>query len=141
MEDYYGDPPGAMLPLGFPTVGHKGFGLALVVDILAGALSGGGCSQADPPQTGNALFFTVYDIAAFRGLDGFLGEVDDFIDWLKSCPPMEGFGEVMLPGENSHRIHEARRREGMEVDDTAWGQIAALAGELGVNLPDPVESA
>ncbi len=140
VEDYYGEPPGAMLPLGFPTVGHKGFGLALVVDILAGALSGGGCSQADPPQTGNALFFTVYDIAAFRGLDGFLDEVDDFIDWLKSCPPMEGFAEVMLPGENSHRIHEARRREGMEVDDTAWGQIAALAGELGVNLPDPVES-
>ena len=47
----------------------------------------------------------------------------------------------MLPGENSHRIHEARRREGMEVDDTAWGQIAALAGELGVDLPEPADGA
>ena len=55
--------------MGSPVVGHKGFGLGLVVDILAGALSGGGCSQADPPESGNALFFTVYDITAFRELD------------------------------------------------------------------------
>ena len=138
VEDYYGSPPGAMLPLGFPLVGHKGFGLSLVIDILAGGLSGAGCSQADPPETGNALFLTVFDIAAFRDLTEFHEEVDSFIDWLKSSPPMEGFDEVMLPGEKSHRIYEQRRRYGLDVDDNAWEQIAALAGELGIAVPDPV---
>jgi LDH2 family malate/lactate/ureidoglycolate dehydrogenase len=51
---------------------------------------------------------------------------------------MEGFDEVMLPGEKSHRIYEQRRRYGLDVDDNAWEQIAALAGELGIAVPDPV---
>lgn len=135
VEDYYGSPLGAMLPLGFPLVGHKGFGLSLVIDILSGGLSGAGCSQADPPDSGNALFLTVLDITAFRDLAGFHDEVDRFIDWLKSCPPMEGFDEVMLPGEKSHRIYEERTRSGLDVDDSAWAQITALAAELNVDLP------
>lgn len=139
VEDYYGPPLGAMLPLGFPLMGHKGFGLSLVIDILAGGLSGGGCSQADPPETGNALFLTVFDIAAFRDLADFHEEVDQFIDWLKSSPPMEGFDEVMLPGEKSHRIYQERQRHGLDVDDNAWDQIAALASELGIALPDPAQ--
>ena len=137
VEDYYGTPGGAMLPLGYPLLGYKGFGLALVVDILAGALSGGGCSQANPPETGNALFLTVYNIEAFRELADFHEEVDHFIDWLKSCPPMPGFDEVVLPGEKSYRIFAERSRGGMDVDATAWGQIVALADELGVTLPEP----
>ena len=127
-----------MLPLGFPLVGHKGFGLSLVIDILAGGLSGGGCSQAEPPETGNALFLTVFDITAFRDLADFHEDVDQFIDWLKSSPPMEGFDEVMLPGEKSHRIYQQRQRNGLDVDDNAWDQISALAQELGIAVPDPV---
>jgi uncharacterized oxidoreductase len=138
VEDYYGPPSGAMLPLGFPLVGHKGFGLSLVIDILAGGLSGGGCSQLDPPETGNALFLTVFDIAAFRDLAEFHEDVDEFIDWLKSSPPMEGFDEVMLPGEKSHRIYQERQCSGLDVDDNAWDQITALARELGIAVPDPV---
>ncbi|MDA0337269.1 MAG: Ldh family oxidoreductase [bacterium] len=138
VEDYYGPPAGAMLPLGSPLVGHKGFGLSLVIDILAGGLSGGGCSQPDPPETGNALFLTVFDIAAFRDLAEFHDDVDQFIDWLKSSPPMEGFEEVMLPGEKSHRIYQERQHKGLDVDDNAWDQITALARELGIAVPDPV---
>jgi hydroxycarboxylate dehydrogenase B len=138
VEHYYGPPAGAMLPLGFPLVGHKGFGLSLVIDILAGGLSGGGCSQAEPPETGNALFLTVFDITAFRDLADFHEDVDQFIDWLKSSPPMEGFDEVMLPGEKSHRIYQQRQRNGLDVDDNAWDQISALAQELGIAVPDPV---
>jgi uncharacterized oxidoreductase len=138
VDDYYGPPPGAMLPLGFPLVGHKGFGLSLVIDILAGGLSGGGCSQQDSRETGNALFLTVFDIAAFRDLPEFHDEVDRFIDWLKSCPPMEGFDEVMLPGEKSHRMYQQRQRDGLDVDAIAWDQIAALADELGIATPAPI---
>ncbi len=135
VEDYYNEPLGAMLPLGFPLVGHKGTGLAVVIDILSGALSGAGCSQADPPESGNALFLAILDIRAFRELDDFHDEVDRFIDFLKSSQPMEGFSEVMLPGEKSHWIRVEREAQGMMVDDTAWGQISTMAEELGVDLP------
>ncbi|MBT3346671.1 MAG: Ldh family oxidoreductase [Gemmatimonadetes bacterium] len=138
VEDYYNEPFGAMLPLGFPLVGHKGTGLAVVIDILSGALSGAGCSQADPPESGNALFLAILDIRAFRELTDFHDEVDRFIDFLKSSEPMEGFSEVMLPGEKSHRIRLEREAHGMDVDDTAWSQISELAGELGIDLPKPL---
>ena len=136
VETYYGPPMGALLPLGFPDAGHKGFGLSLLVDILAGALSGGGCSQADPPAAGNALFITVIDIEAFTPIDEFLEEVRLFVDWVKSTPPAEGFTEVMFPGENAHRAYQLRSRQGLFVDDSAWGQISEVAAQLGVPLPE-----
>jgi len=138
VEAYYATPPGAMLPLGFPVTGHKGFGLAVVVDVLAGALSGAGCSRADPPATGNALFIAVLRIDAFAPPEEFYEEVDGFIDWVKSSPPVPGVDEVMLPGENSHRIRAQREAAGLEVDEAAWAQIAALARELKVALPAAV---
>ena len=140
VEVYYGPPQGAMLPLGFPHGGHKGFGLALMVDILAGALSGAGCSRAAPPVTGNALFIAVLNVSAFGPLEDFLAETEHFIDWVKSSPPAAGFDEVMLPGENSHRIYQRRCREGLAVDESAWNQIRALAAEFKVELPAPVET-
>jgi uncharacterized oxidoreductase len=136
VEDYYAG--GAILPLGFPATGHKGTGLALVIDVLAGALSGAGCSRADSPETGNALFIAVLNPEAFLPLEEFTAEVDRFIDWVKSSPPAAGFDEVLLPGENSHRIFQERSRGGLEVDDTAWAQISELAKELGIELPAAV---
>lgn len=138
VEEYYGTPPGAMLPLGYPVTGHKGYGLAVVVDILAGALSGAGCSRANPTETGNALFIAVLQIEAFTPVREFYGEVDEFIDWVKSSAPREGFDEVLLPGENSHRIRARREAQGFDVDEAAWKQISEIAAELGVELPQAI---
>ncbi len=138
VEAYYGPPPGSALPLGFPLAGHKGFGLAVIIDILAGALSGAGCSRAGPAPVGNALFIAVLDIAAFTPLERFLQETGQFIDWIRSCPPAAGFEEVLLPGEKAWRTSQERQRRGLEVDDTAWGQISRLAAELNVALPAPL---
>ena len=140
VEEYYGPPPGAMLPLGWPNAGHKGWGLGAVVDVLSGALSGGGCSQAEPPRSGNALFIAVLDVASFIELEEFFAEVDCFIDWVKSSPPAPGFAEVVLPGEKSHQIYQQRVKDGLEVDASAWEQIRALAAEIGVDLPEPVDN-
>ena len=60
--DFYGPPPGALHPFG----GHKGFGLGLVTDILAGALSGGGCSRQEAERVGNTFLAVVIDIDQFR---------------------------------------------------------------------------
>ena len=139
VEKYYGG--GALLPLGFPGTGHKGFGLAVAVDILAGALSGAGCTRRDPLEGGNALLMVAVNVAAFVPLDEFLEEVGQFAERVKSAPPADGFEEVVLPGEKSHRVREQRLRAGMPVDASAWEQIRAVAGELGVALPEPLPAA
>jgi uncharacterized oxidoreductase len=135
---YYGPPPGAMLSLGFPGAGHKGFGLAVMVDLLAGALSGAGCSRADPERSGNALFIALIDIGAFTPLERYFQEAEQFIAWIKSSPPAPGVEEVLLPGEQAWRASQERLRQGIAVDERAWTQIRALAAELGVDLPDPL---
>lgn len=138
VESYYGPPAGALLSLGHPLGGHKGFGLAMAVDILAGALSGAGCSQGEASVSGNALFILVLRIESFLPRLDFLAQVDRFVDWVKSSPPAPGFTEVLVPGERAHRAREERQRDGVEVDATAWEQISILAGELGVTTPEPV---
>jgi len=139
VETYYGPPAGALLPLGFPDSGHKGFGLSLLVDMLSGALSRGGCSQADPTEPGNALFITLIDIEAFTPIESFLEEARLFVDWVKSAPPSEGYDEIMLPGEKAHRAYLERSVQGLVVDDQAWAQICELATELTVVLPEPID--
>jgi uncharacterized oxidoreductase len=118
--------------------GHKGFGLAMVVDVLAGVLSGAGCSRGEASVSGNALFILVLRIESFLPRSEFLAEVDRFVNWVKSSPPAPGFTEVLVPGERAHRAREERQREGLEVDATAWKQIEALAGVLGVTTPEPM---
>lgn len=138
VEDYYGPPQGAILPLGFPASGHKGYGLSVLVDILAGAISGAGMTQETPERSGNALFIAVLKVAAFQPLAEFYGEVQGFVEWVKSCPAAEGFDEVFLPGERAYFRKQERGREGLYVDEGAWGEIGGLAEELGVELPEAV---
>jgi len=135
VEEYYGPPQGSILPLGFPGSGHKGYGLSVLVDILAGSISGAGMTQEAPERTGNALFIAVLKVEAFQPLQEFYAEVQGFIEWIKSCPPAEGFEEVLLPGERAYRRGLERRRDGLYVDEAAWEQIGELAAELGVELP------
>jgi len=120
---------GALVPFGGP-VAHKGSALAIAIDILSGALSPAGCTQADPPMTGNALYIQVINIEAFLSLDAFKAEVGKFVDYVKSTPTAEGFDEVLIPGERSHRTKRERLASGIPVEDATWEQITALADRL-----------
>lgn len=131
-KDFYGPPPGALLPLGGPA-GHKGYGLALMFDILAGGLSGAGCSRPNPQPTGDGLFLMAIDVRQFSPLDEFRARVAELIEHMKTSPPAPGFQEVMVPGEYEHRQEEKRRREGIVIDETTWVEIQAIAVELGVD--------
>jgi len=122
---------GALLPFGGP-VGHKGYGLALVIDILSGALSPAGCSRADSEVSGNALFVQVISVEAFRPLGEFKAEVDRFVAYVKSARVAPGFDEVLVPGERSYRTRERRLKEGIAVEEATWQRIAEVAKRLGV---------
>ena len=132
-EKFYGPPRGAILPFGGISA-HKGYALAIVVDVLSGALGGAGLSREGGQSGGNGVFVMAIDIEAFIGKDDFEKDMQTFIGWLKSSRMMDGFDEILLPGELETRQRKAKEAEGIFVDDETWRQIGETADEFGVSL-------
>ncbi|MBM3476015.1 MAG: Ldh family oxidoreductase [Armatimonadetes bacterium] len=132
-SDFYGPPQGALLPLG-GAVGYKGFGLCLVMDILAGALSGAGCSGTSDIVGLQGLFLTVTDVGCFAAPEEFKRQVSDFIRYLKDSPRLPGVAEILVPGEPEFREQRRRLREGIPVDAETWRQIVEAAQAGGLDL-------
>lgn len=128
-EDYYA---GGML---LPAAGHKGYGLALLMEFLAGLLTGSGCAALPGFAPGNGVLFLVLSIEAFRPLEAFLADGAALCERVKAVPPAPGFDEVLLPGEPEHRTAERCRIEGVPIDEVTWAQLAAAAAELEVAVP------
>jgi len=107
-------PDGMLLPLGgSPATGaFKGFGLALLVDILTGALSGFGTSAEIEGGRHAAHCFGALRIDAFVPLSAYLERVGAMIDAVKRTPRLEGVDEIRIPGELEHQLAEQRRRDG-----------------------------
>jgi uncharacterized oxidoreductase len=129
-EAFYGPPRGGLLPLGGP-VGHKGFALGLLVEILGSALAGIG--SADARIVGNGVCFMTIDPTRFVPLDRFRSLMDDLTAYIKSSPPAEGAGEVLMPGEREFRTRLVRLEEGIPVDDTTWDAMSGHAVRLGLD--------
>jgi uncharacterized oxidoreductase len=135
---YGGDPPGsrtpgALLPVGGP-VGHKGFGLSMAVELLAGALTPAGPSRADAMGGGNGIFMMAIDPERFAGLGPFTDALSGLIDYVKQPPFAEGFDEVLTAGEPERRRMADRLAQGIELDDETWRQIAGAAASVGVGM-------
>jgi LDH2 family malate/lactate/ureidoglycolate dehydrogenase len=108
-------PDGMLLPLGgAPATGaFKGFGLTLLVDVLAGALSGFGTSAEIDGGRSTAHAFGVLRIDAFVPLETYLEHVGAMIDAVKATPRPAGVDEIAIPGEVEHRLAEERRAAGV----------------------------
>lgn len=132
----YADPPGTILPMGGDQA-YKGFGLALMVEIFAGALSGGLCAREKPlNQLGNCVYLQVLDPGRLGGADHFADQVRCLVDFVRSCPARAGAGEILLPGDPERRVLAARSTAGIPFDDGNWRQLADLAQRLKVSLPN-----
>jgi uncharacterized oxidoreductase len=127
----YGKPEGSILPVG----GHKGYSLALMVEVLGGIMARAGHSREKPGPVMNGIFMVVVDIARFVSPQNFRSEVDDLIRYLKTSPVAPGVSEIMYPGEPEARAEAERRQKGIFVEDETWGQIAQAARDLGVAVP------
>ena len=131
----YRKPSGSILPMG-GTQAYKGFGLSLVLDMLAGGLSGGKtCHEGSPPARGNALLFLLLDPARFAGRETLLAEATGVARFVRSSPTAEGVDRITLPGDPERAALEARSNGGVPISDGHWAKLAELAGELGVALP------
>jgi len=125
-------PFGALLTFG----GHKGYGLALMCELLGGALAAG-MTQRDNDSSKkrilNGMFSVLVDPDRLGDRAAFEAEALAFIDWVKASPSREGYGAVQIAGE-PERAHRARRSaEGVPVDATTWQEILDAAAKLGVD--------
>ena len=128
---------GLLMPLG----GHKGSGLALMVEILSGVLGGGAMSTevSSIRMRGRAVrvsyMFLAIDVARYMPLDHFRARMDYLIPTIKSAAPAVGYDEVLVAGEPEWRIAEDRRRSGIPVGLGTWHSLCAAADRLGVVAP------
>ena len=122
-------PGGALLPLG-GSEGYKGSGLAVIVEILCGLLTGLGFGVEPTGRHNDGCFLAVFKVDAFRPLAEFKREVAEFARYLKDTPLSEGSTGVFYPGEVEYLREQERRKNGIEIEDATWATLRKLAGEL-----------
>jgi uncharacterized oxidoreductase len=128
----YRAPRGVLLPFGE----HKGYGLALACDILAGIVAGAGTIQPGNPRDRgivNGMLSIIIDPARFGG--GGEAEYDALMDYVLGCAPAEADGAVMMAGDPERANRAARGRDGIPVDDGTWQALTTLARELAIASP------
>lgn len=134
---------GGLLPLGGAGElmgGHKGYGLALLVDILCGVLPGAGYANTIYPKTpdGKPLpanvghFFGALRVDAFRPLEAFKATMDDIIHRLKQTPKAEGAERIYIHGEKEFEMEEDRRVNGVVLHPKVVADLEVIAQEVGV---------
>ena len=127
----YGPPRGALLPFG----GHKGFGLAFMIEILAGALSGTGCCvQADAPLAGttDGVILIAIQIEAFCPRQSFDKTIERLVSHIKSSPTAPGVVEVLTPGELEAHTRRRQLSQGIDLPDATWKALQEAGVEFGV---------
>ncbi|HIC96623.1 TPA: Ldh family oxidoreductase [Candidatus Bipolaricaulota bacterium] len=124
-----------------PVGGPKGYGLAVIVDVLSALLTGAAFGVhinrmydnfSEPQAIGH--FVGAIDISRYVPPVEFKKRIDQMIREIKATPPAEGFTEVLLPGEPEFRTEEQRLRKGVPLSEEVYTELATLGEELGVSL-------
>jgi len=134
---------GGLLPLGGAGEqygGHKGYGLSLLVDILAGVLPGAAYANHVYPKTdeGKPLpsnlghFFGALRVDGFRPLEEFQASMDDIIQRLRTSAKSEGQDRIYIHGEKEYETADTRRSQGIPLHPKVAGDLRAIGQEVGV---------
>lgn len=132
----------ALLGTVLTMAGHKGYALALMVELLSGVLSG----AAIGPEIGSMYknldrkqdvghFFCLLDIDAFIDRGEFIRRIDSTIDKLKAGRKTAGVSEILVPGERSMRIARENERVGVPVGAETWKEIESWCVKFNIALP------
>ena len=127
----FDDPSGALTTFG----AHKGFGLAMLGDILGGALSGGGAYAPErevPARILNHMFAILIDPDGFGTADAFDLDLDRYAAWVKASPPAPGVAGVQLPGDPERASTADRLAHGIPVDHGTFAQLVETALSTGL---------
>jgi LDH2 family malate/lactate/ureidoglycolate dehydrogenase len=140
----------ALLGTVLTMAGHKGYALALMVEIFSSVLSGSAVGPAigsmykDTGRKQDAgHFFCLLDISAFMDLEIFKGRIDQMIDGIKACRKRPGVSEILIPGEPARRRAAVNRQNGIPIGEETLREIRVICEELKVPyiLTDIAQSA
>ena len=123
------EPFGALRTFGL----HKGYGLAVVCELLGGALTGGGTWHSDDrskKRVYNGMLTIIIDPKRLGTGDVFGRETTAFLESLRKSPVAPGFDKVRIAGEPERETRAKREREGIPVDDNTWTEILNAAEKL-----------
>ncbi len=127
------EPKGALLPMGL----YKGYGIALICELLAGAVAGGGTTATVTKQDeriGNSMFSFVVDPARFAGAAEIEREVTAAVEFVKASPPADPALPVLVAGEPELAARAARIPGGVPIENATWEEIRAAAESVGMAL-------
>jgi LDH2 family malate/lactate/ureidoglycolate dehydrogenase len=130
------EPPGTLLPTGGTDHGHKGYGLALMVEALTQGLGGFGRAEG-PTGWGASVFVQAIDPAAFGGLAAFQRETGWTAAACRNNPPAPGVDAVRLPGQRGLERKRRALAEGVSLYPGVMAALAEHARRLGVSPPTP----
>lgn len=126
---------GFLMPIG----GYKGYGLALIVGILAGTLNGAAMgsetidfNKDDVSVTNTGQAIVAIDPDAFGDIDEFKARVDKLVREMRGSARMPGVDRIWLPGEQSHAKRIANERDGLALSSALLAQLDTVARDLGI---------
>ncbi len=119
---------GYLLPMGM----HKGYGLLIMVEVLAGLLSGTGSSVLAKSALGNGVFLIAIAPEFFRVSSEFYDDMRRLVAALRATPPLEHVDAVLVPGDPEAHAAADQLRDGIEYDDVTWQKILQAAQSVGV---------
>lgn len=125
---------GALLGIGQ----YKGYGLAMLTDVLTGVLGGGGFGlvpYSNPAKQDVSHLMIAIDINWFMPVEQFKARMDSFIGDIKAAKKRPGVDEILVPGEIDHRREQDYRQNGARLDAVIFDQLAELAQKLNIDFP------
>jgi uncharacterized oxidoreductase len=125
------EPFGALRTFGL----HKGYGLAVVCELLGGALTGGGTWHSDDrskKRVWNGMLTILIDPKRLGTADAFATETTEFLASLRKSPTAPGVDKVRIAGEPERETRAKRERDGISVDDNTWTEIVAAGAKVKV---------
>ncbi|MGA7811253.1 Ldh family oxidoreductase [Bradyrhizobium sp.] len=130
---------GMLLPLGGMEAGYKGYGLAVIIGLLAGTLGGAAMgsdvidfNHDDDSVTNTGQAIAAINVAAFGDIAVFKAAVDALVRDLRGSARMPGVERIFVPGERSQQTREARARDGIPIAPALMRGLDQVADELGM---------
>ncbi|HQR22834.1 MAG TPA: Ldh family oxidoreductase [Burkholderiaceae bacterium] len=133
----FSEPRGTILPAGGLDAGHKGYAMALIVEVLTGALAGHG--RADPKEGwGATVAVQVWDPEAFGGREALARQSDWIVAACRGSRPRPGIESVRIPGERGLRLKREQILEGVRLHEDIVPALQPWAARFGIALPAPL---
>src|SRR6201991_4480537 len=130
---------GMLLPLGGMEAGYKGYGLAMVIGLLAGTLGGAAMGRDvidfnhdDDSVTNTGQAIAAINVAAFGDIAAFKANVDTLVRDFRNSSRMPGVDRIFVPGEHSHETRTKRTRDGIPIAPALMQALNRVADELGI---------